>query len=247
MGLFGLLKKKHLDKASPTVTPQETVNPSKQVIINGVPVPREIHVAMQLHSTLVVSSRNPDDFDPLTKSIIKQCSNDRSAILLSEIELCAPYETSMSYCIIANAYYFLGAAYRQQTIQYMSKYLKNPEWIPRAEYYEADRERYLSGRWGILGKAYESEYRFEEALQAYQAEREIMPEYPTAYIHIATILSKMNRLDDAIELLNETKNTRYYIEPAFGSCFNTVIDNYLSKFKDKKERGYVYRPRQRKT
>lgn len=202
---------------------------------------------MQLHSTFGIFSPDASRFDPLTKQILKQCNNDREKILFAEVELCKPFKTPMGYCIIANAYYFLGAKYRQNLIEYMTKYLENPEWIPHSEYFEDERSRYLSGRWGILGQAYEGEYQFEEALQAYNTEKEIAPEYPAAYVRIATVLSKMHRLDEAIEFLQEAKNTRYYREPGFGTTFNTVIDNYLTKFLGKKARGYVYKPRPRKS
>lgn len=218
----------------------------KPIIINGVPVPKEIWVAMQLHSTFGIFPPDESRFDPMTKQILESCNNDRKSILLTEVELCKPFETPMSYCVIANAYYFLGAAYRRETIEYMTKYLNNPEWMPHVEYFEDDRARYLSGRWNILGHAYEGEYMFEEALKAYNAEKATTPEQPAAYICIATVLSKMNRLDDAIDFLEEAKKTRYYQEPGFGTCFNTTIDSYLSKFEDRKKRGYTYKPRPRK-
>lgn len=201
---------------------------------------------MQLHSTFGIFPPDESRFDPMTKHILEKCNNDRKSILLAEVELCKPFETPMSYCIIANAYYFLGAAYRQEIIQYMTKYLDHPDWIPHSDHFEGDRERYLAGRWGVLGLAYEGEYMFEDALQAYISEKNVSPEYPTAYVHIATVLSKMNRLDEAISFLKEAQTTRYYREPGFGTTFNTVIDNYLAKFEEKKKRGYVYKPRPRK-
>lgn len=230
-----------------SIFPSNTTISGTKVSINGESIPKEIHLAMKIHSTLCVGVGFGVQHDPLVQETLDACNNDRKSILLKEIELCKDFHNPMAFCTIANAYYFLGAAYRQQTIQYMTKYLKNPDWIPSAEYFDDDKDRYLSGRWGILGQAYEGEYQFEEALHAYQTERDIRPEYPAAYVHIATVLSKMNRLDEAIEFLGKAKTTRYYNEPAFGSCFNTVIDSYLSKFENKKARGYVYRPRHRKS
>ena len=248
MNLFRFFRQKTSQNGiSATTHPSSNTKPYKHVKINGAPVPREIWVAMQLHSTFGIFPPDESRFDPMTKHILEKCNNDRKSILLAEVELCKPFETPISYCVIANAYYFLGAAYRQETIQYMTKYLDNPDWMPHSDYFEGDRERYLAGRWGVLGLAYEGEYMFEEALQAYISEKIVAPEYPTAYVHIATVLSKMNRLDEAISFLKEAQTTRYYREPGFGTTFNTVIDNYLSKFEEKKKRGYVYKPRPRKT
>lgn len=197
---------------------------------------------MQLHSTLCVPAPNTDKFDKAAKQILFQCKGSRKKILLQEIELCKEFDTQISYCVVANAYYFLGAHYRKQTILYMSKYLQDPSWIPCVE---SDRSRYIYGRWDILGKALEGEYQFEEALRAYRVEREIMPEYPTAYVRIAVVLSKMHQLGEAIAFLEEVKNTQYYSSPAFGSGFNAVINDILSELESKKARGYVYRPRKK--
>lgn len=244
MGLFDFFGKNTYQSNTP---PAAKNKHASVVSVNGVHVPREIWVAMQLHSTFAIFPPDPNSYDPMTKQILEQCNNERKSILLAEVELCKPFENSISYCVIANAYYFLGAAYRQETIEYMSKYLENPEWIPHKEYFEDDRARYLSGRWGILGQAYEGEYMFEEALQAYQSEKEVAPECPTAYVHIATVLSKMHRLDEAIDFLKKAQNSRYYKEPGFGTNFDTVIDNYLIKFEARKARGYVYKPRPRQS
>lgn len=243
MGLFDFFRKNTYQSNPPAAK----MSTHQQISVNGIHVPREIWVAMQLHSTFAIFPPDPASYDPMTKQILERCNNERKNILLAEVELCKPFETSMSYCVIANAYYFLGAAYRQETIEYMSKYLENPEWIPHKEYFEDDRARYLSGRWGILGQAYEGEYMFEEALQAYQLEKEVAPEYPAAYVHIATVLSKMHRLDEAIDFLKKAQNLRYYKEPGFGTNFDRVIDNFLTEFETKKARGYVYKPRPRQS
>ena len=246
MGLLDFLKQKRQYASDVTPAKKET-NLYKQVTINGVVVPHEIWVAMQLHSTFGIFSPDENRFDSMTKQILEKCNNDRKSILLAEVDLCKPFETPMSYCVIANAYYFLGAAYRQETIQYMTKYLANPEWIPHVEYFEDDRVRYLSGRWNILGHAYEGEYMFENALQAYITEKNVAPEYPASYVCIANVLCKMHRLDEAIIFLKDAQNTQYYKEPGFGTSFNTVIDRYLAEFENKKKRGYVYKSRPKKT
>lgn len=206
-------------------------------------LPDELRIALDIHSTLCVSTWDTSKLNQAARRIIDECNNDRKQLLLAEIDLCKPFDTAASYCIIANAYHFLGAEYRQQTIYYLTKYLANPEWVPCVE---SDKTRYLAGRWSILGQAYEGEYQLDEALKAYGSELKMSPEYPAAYVHVATVLSKMNRLDEAIAFLKGLKTTDYYCAPAFGSCFNTVIDNYLHKFEDKKARGYVYKPRNRK-
>lgn len=244
MSMFG---RKGIEPSKAALSKKPDATPYTPIILNGIEMPREIWVAMQLHSTFGIFPPDPKLFDPLTTQILEECNNDRKRILLAEVELCKQYETPMSYCVIANAYYFLGAAYRQETIEYMRKYLENPEWIPHAEYFEDDRTRYLSVRWGILGQAYEGEYQFEDALWAYCGEKDAAPEHPAAYVHIATVLTKMNRIDDAIAFLREAQKTRYYNEPGFGTCFDIIIDNRLSQLEEKKKRGYVYKPRPRKT
>ena len=209
-------------------------------ILNGVEIPSPFDVVIQLQGTLVVGGVKPSKE---AEKILEECAYDRKRILLKEIELCQGYDTPMAYCLLADAYVFLGASYRSEAIYYLRKYLENPSWCCCLE---KDRPAFLSSKWSALGKAYEGEYDFKSAILAYDKQRRICPQYPAAYIQIAKVMVKMNKLDSAIQFLQTAKKTDYYLHPRFGTCFNTCVDGHLQDIVEKKLRGYYYKPRKNK-
>lgn len=208
--------------------------------LGGRDIPPKLSLAIRLQWTLIVGGPSPA---PDVLQILEECNHDRMSILKKEVDLCQGVDTAMAYCILSNAYVFMGAAYRREAILYLKKYLSNPDWIPCLE---KDRLRYLASRWNYLGKAYEGERQFNEAIYAFDQQRYLEPNMPAAYVSIAQTMLKMRQLPLAIEFLRSTKNTKYYREPLFGSCFKTTIDSKLADFEEKLKRGYVYRPRKNK-
>lgn len=208
--------------------------------LGGQEVPAKLWLAIRLQWTLTVGDPPPE---PDVLQVLEACSNDRMKILEKEVSLCQGFDTPMAYYILSDAYVFMGAAYRQEAILYLSKYLANPAWAPCRE---DSKTQHLALRWHYLGQAYEGEHQFRHAISAYDHERHLKPDMPAAYVKIADVMRKMNRLTDAIQLLRTVQKTPYYQNPSFGSCFNTVIDSHLSDLEEKQKRGYIYRPRKRK-
>lgn len=208
--------------------------------LGGREIPPKLSLAIRLQWTLTVGGPSPA---PDVLQILEECNHDRMSILKKEVTLCKGVDTTIAYCILSNAYVFMGAAYRREAILYLKKYLSNPDWIPCQE---KDRPRYIASRWHYLGEAYEGEHRFNEAIYAFDQQRHLEPNMPAAYVSIAKVMKKMNQLTTAIQFLKAVKKTSYYQNPAFGSCFNTTVDSYLSDFENKLARGYVYKPRSKK-
>lgn len=206
--------------------------------LGGQEIPPKLSLAIRLQWSLTVGGPAPAA-DVL--QVLKECNNDRMAILRKEIALCQGFNTPMAYCILSDAYCFMGASYRAETIFYLEKYLADPAWIP---WQEKDRMRYLAFRWHYLGQAYEDEHQFKKAIYAYDQQRHLDPSIPSAYVSIAQVMRKMNELTAAIQFLKTTQKTSYYQTPAFGSNFNTVVDSCLSDLEEKQSRGYIYRPRE---
>lgn len=203
-------------------------------------LPAELSLALNLHNFLIVGGSAPT---PEVIKILESCNYDRITILHKEIELCSGYQCPAAYAILSDAYIFLGASYRQQAIQCLTKYLENPSWIPCCEQY---RHTYLAGRWAYLGKSYEGEYQFDLALKAYWYELKLTPSFPSPYIEIARIMRKKNQIDLAIQFLKAVRKTKHYQNPCSETHFRIVIDSHLSELENKLEKGYMYKPRPHK-
>lgn len=207
------------------------------MILNGIDLPEPLSLALRLQWTLIVGGP-PPAADVVR--VLEECGNDRMKILHKEISLCEGYDTPMAYCIVSNAYVFMGALYRKQAIVYLERYLQNPSWIP---WQEKDRARYIASRWAYLGQAYEGEYLFDKSLAAYDRQRCLNPCLPAAYINIARIMKKKNQLDLAIQFLRTCQKTEYYRNASDSNPFDKVIDEALADMEHKYLHGYVYRPR----
>jgi len=196
------------------------------------------------------------------KQIIEKAKN-RQEVLDKIIELCQNIEHPKAYYLIGTAYVWKGAKFRRQAIYYLEKYLENPVEIKKSYYNREGKliDGFTSGIqisyvYRDLAKCYEGEYEFEKALEYYQKAAELDPSVPSVYIHIAQVYVKMNNLDEAIRVLNKAKNSKYYTPTKitdsldgsvyYDNTFKITIDNYLKDLKEKKKRGYVYKPRKKK-
>ena len=134
-----------------------------------------------------------------------------------------------------DAYYSRGCIF----FSWGSKYrLLAIDCFERCLEYEESREVYDS-----LGKLYERDHRFKKAIDMYKKALEFAPQFPGSYIDISRCLSKQNNLDSAILFLENVKSTQYYINPEKFSHFDTCIDRNLEKYIDKKNKGYIFKPK----
>ncbi|RKL63049.1 tetratricopeptide repeat protein [Thermoanaerobacteraceae bacterium SP2] len=225
---------------------------------------KRLELAKALFNNLNLGTGDDDDENNSNKEalkIIKQ-AKDRQEVLDKIIELCQDIENPVAYYLIGTAYTWKGAKYRTQAIPYLEKYVANPVEIEKA-FYEREGEFIdgfssgivLSYVYSNLARCYEGEYIFDKALEYYQKALELDPSVASKYIHLANIYVKMNNLDKAIEVMQNAKNSKYYktikkVSPVDGTtiCDNSfiyVIDNYLQGLYEKKQKGYVYKPRKR--
>jgi tetratricopeptide (TPR) repeat protein len=118
-----------------------------------------------------------------------------------------------------------------------------------------ERDIHLSDMYSYLGKAYEGEYEFEKALICYQKTQSLTPFWAAPYCHICSILIKQNKLNEAMKIYLDAKNSPYYTPFKFKSpfgetytedSFKIVIDKHIIELRDKIERGYIYKPRGKK-
>lgn len=109
-----------------------------------------------------------------------------------------------------------------------------------------------------LANAYEGEYMFDKAIETYNLLLSKYPNNSPSKVKISRIMVKQNNIDDAISYLEkcyeEIKNNPLYYEdmltntikldPSYLSdlrCFPI----YISELKEKKARGYIYKPRKK--
>lgn len=141
-------------------------------------------------------------------------------------------------------------------LQYLISYIKkkigkdNNVRTPDLYYYKMWEENLT------LAKQYEKEYNFEKALlhcrlayNSFNKELEIQAKQgldmnyltPTK-IYESQLLVKMNKLDEAISVLNTSKRLSIY---KTDKQYKYAIDMAIADIVRKKEKGYIYKPRPR--
>lgn len=132
------------------------------------------------------------------------------------------------------------------------------------EIYDVDYElenRYREyNRYRGIGTFYKKKYQFEDAIIEFEKGIEIFPYYHGCYVDKADSLVKLGKLDDAINFLTETINNQELQneKDCFKVCSNDatypkytyklfikILENKLNDTIDKKNRGYVYKPRKK--
>lgn len=223
-------------------------------------------LALKLFQTLSVGYSLTPTEQRKIDSILKTCTC-RQDILNKVIELCGEPTTPKQRYIYAMAYSWSNKEYRKLAIYYLEKYLGNPLYddvyrdchhlLAGKQFSLAEEKNiHLGNMYLELGKVYESEYEFDKALNCYQKGKELTPFWAFPICNIANILIKQNKLSDALLLVIESKNTKYYLPIKFKTelsnkiyvddTFKKVIDNKLKDIEEKMENGYVYKPRKRK-
>lgn len=224
----------------------------------------DIELAHNLFRSLGVGySFTPSEQRKIDK-ITKSCSS-RQDVLNEVIRLCGEPNTPRQRYLLAKAYSWSTAAYRSKAIYYIKLYLNNPlyedDYIQLTPWMSSGhkvspKNHHLTYMYSDLGKAYEGEYDFENAYPAYYKCLELTPYYEFIYCRIAGILVKQNRLVDAKKFLKDAMKSKYYSPSRYKNVlgnlvvddsFKTVIDSQFIEIQDKIDRGYIYRPRKKKS
>lgn len=165
------------------------------------------------------------------------------------VEIYKNSEAPLDILAVALTYARTYASNRPLAIQYFERWLERPEKPPKIKCYahnyfgsHASRDSYSF--WAIyatFATIYEKEYEFEKAIQClYNCIDFNNKSNPADYTRIGDILIKIdiNKAEDYyIKLLND--NTLKKFERSFAIALENVIE--------KKNRGYIYRPRRKKT
>lgn len=173
--------------------------------------------------------------DMQVKKICKDCMC-RQDTINKAIEICGEPNTDKKLQLYARAYGNSIKEYRTKAIYYLNLYLNNKSYNSEADFYE------------MLADIYVKEYIFEKALLIYEKLIKCNPDMPIIYSKKVGVMVKMNKIDEAIKFLNDTKKSSYYRK--YGkyspnSWFMDTIDTLIEDCKTKKENGYVYKPKKK--
>lgn len=234
-----------------------------------------IELAYDLFSTLELGERiNPDNYETIRK-IQNDCTEvgkdypDREKILLKVIELASKQINSDSLFIIAKAYSWSKVKYNDYAIKYLNMYLESGISEYAVSRYiginnpESSRKYiHLSQIYNDLGEKYLINYDFQNAMKSFELmlENDNLSRMPYGrqlpYLKIADTYRRMNELDNAIRTLEEARypddvftigddGFEYDIE-RHKKDFNEIINRYLEDYKEKRNKGYIYKPRKSK-
>ncbi len=89
-----------------------------------------------------------------------------------------------------------------------------------------------------IGSVYESQHMFEEALECYQKEIDCVPFFQFGYIDKSKVLVKLNRKEEALELLLSFRRSKY----CKNDCKDIIEDNIV-EIEKKIDKNYKYKPR----
>lgn len=176
-----------------------------------------------------------------------QSGKTRIELLAIAADMCKPADTVEKLYYISKIYVYAGAKYRKEAIEYLSKFIDRIDeyhGFPNGTIRDYDgfiidqRKANIASIYSDLGKCYEGEYMFENALKAYEKEYELTPYYPTGIINISNILIKQNNLESALKVLLEAKTSEFYKK-----SFKEILDKKISDVEAKISKGYVYKPR----
>ena len=205
-----------------------------------------VELAYQLFKSLSLGGSPSYEYKADIDRIYAECTDrqkgyaPQKTLLLKVIELAGKPDTPKQRYLLGIAYAWLGAKYRQQAIEYLESYINGPL-IDK-------RKFHLAEMYGYLGAAYEGEYEFQKALESYAEALKIDSYSPTPYIKVIDVLVKMNRMDLALEIIDNAKgNTQYNANSNYlSNDFTNAINAKEQEIKDKIAKGYIYRPHKRK-
>jgi len=227
-----------------------------------------IDLAYQLFNTLGVGGSIDSKYKNEIKRIQKECTDvnispypDRQKVLLKVIELAGEPSSSMQRYLLAIAYAWSRANYREQAIYYIELYIDNGLCDEICSLYsknnniEEGRKKHSIEMHHFLFKNYIGLYNFEKALKISEKMISIDPINPIGYFDKVESLTKQNKLQECKSWLNNVKHSSYYKKYTYidalgkkyqDDWFYSSINKLLKETNDKIKNGYIYKPRNKK-
>lgn len=216
------------------ITKPKTIQPKSAVVPkNNIDLAEQVMNSLSLGGS-VISLYSKD------VSAIKTKYQTQGKISAHAAELCGEPNTIKGYYVKSLASEWAGAKYRKETIKWTLKWIESglefsgmdrryPQCTVRQS---LEYDAYLR-----LGQALEGEYMFEEALTAYQKGFAARPSAYSLIIKMSKVLVKMNKLDEAIDLVGNATFP--------DGIEKNLQTETLKELHEKKAKGYVYKPRKK--
>ena len=221
--------------------------PKAEPVLQACDVQPDSEIALQLFESQCAGGT----IGKKAQAILQEC-NSRQEILLTAIKYCGVNPTdAKSLYIISHCYVWLGAKYRTLAIKYLEAYISagavwqgTPNDTIDMDGYSFDqRKASKASVYNYLGAAYEGEYMFEKAEEAYTHAEELEPYFATYSVDRARTFVKRNDLKKALDYLQSKKDTQYYKKNI--DEYRLLLDNAIDDINKKIEKGYVYKPRKK--
>ena len=187
-----------------------------------------------------------DRYSYHVKKFIRSYASKKDC-LLAAIQLCGYPTTPKQLYIVSSCYVLCGASYRPQAIEFLNKYINVGavwEGTPCDNFIidghiinQLDLNR--AAVYCDLGKAYEGEYQFDNALKSYFNAIKFDPSCTPAIAYSADVFVKKNLIDAGLNFLTNFKNSPF-------KDVRSIARSKTQELKDKKSKGYVYKARPRK-
>lgn len=220
-------------------------------------------LACQLFETQMLGGEIDKKYRYKINKILKECTPidsdypERQQVLLKVIDLIGEPKTPKERFLLAKAYAWSRANYRNQAIKYLKLYLNNDLYSEIIKTYSSNNsyqeglQHHLSEMYGYLGKAYIGEYDFDKALSVYEYMIKKFPNDPPSYIGKCEVLIKQNKLIECRDWLIDCKKLSFYaLNKEYGKTedenwFHFTINRLLKDVEEKISKGYKYRPRKK--
>lgn len=197
----------------------------------------------------------------ILKELTRQGENypDRQDVFLKVIDMIGEPQTSKEKYIVAEAYLQSRYPFKLKGIEYGNKYINSELWNYKYIKVPKNVEDTIINRKNIdishflheIGIIYESEYKLDEALKCYDKEIELTPFFQSGYIDKSKVLVKLNKKEEALELLKGTRSSKYYTPYStkeyewqteqINDNFKYSIENNIKDIEKKIEKKYKYK------
>lgn len=197
-------------------------------------------------------------FTSKVSSIKRELNNERIPIFIRAAEMVGEPENAKELYIVSHAYLNAGASVRDKAIHYMKQFVdqgaaweNTPSGKQNIFGYTRDlHNTSVANEHFQLGKLYEAELDFDDAILQYRACYELCPYDAAGIAAIVGVYIKQGDYAKGRELLDKTVKSKYYRSYFKNGCENRdfieIIDRAYNDLLDKEHRGYKYRPRTKK-
>lgn len=195
----------------------------------------------------------------MVNKIKKELHDKRIPILIRAAELVGEPTTQKELYTISHAYLDAGASVRDKAIDYLEQYIAaGGYWEETPTGTQNDcgvrrdlRNTAIAGCHISLGKLYEAEYRFDDAMEQFRIAAELCPYDADGIVCMSNIFVKKGGYEGGISMFKDVLKSKYYRVYIYrgveNACFVNAVDNAYNNLLEKQQAGYVYRPRKRAT